>query len=211
MDSYFSVHQTRFIESWAFLHKLQWSDKKVLDVGGIGPIAQYACIKFGAIVSETKDDLRGSLDLQDNSFDIILCTETIEHIKDVDSTTLIDLEAFNFSGVLNMLRELNRIGRNGCKVFITTPNASSFITLYKWVKREPLLMDPNHVREFTVRDLEQKCRSANLILISIKTINTWGTNFGSELHLLQSLLEKDGYDLSDRGDNIFGLFEVPNS
>jgi hypothetical protein len=208
MDSYFFVHRRRFISSWGAISGISWKGARVLDVGGVGPLAAFARDCFGAAAFESKDDLRGHVQFNNDEFDVILCTETIEHIKDIDSPDIVDLEAFNYSGVANMLREFVRIGKNGCKVFVTTPNASSFITLHKWLNRELLLMDPKHVREFTIRDLALQCEGAGLTTLWIQAADTWEEHFGEAVQKAQTLLRGAGYDMRDRGDNIFGLFEV---
>ena len=205
-DRYFEIHQARFVESWAFLSDLTWIERDVLDVGGIGPLADFASKQFRTRVAETKSDLRRALPIADNSFDIILCTETIEHIKDIDSSDIRDLEAFNFSGVTGMLSEFRRIGRPNSMLFITTPNASSLITLHKWISDEALFMDPQHVREYTVRDLDQVCRAANYIPVRLETKDTWATTFGRPVARLKETLANAGYSIQDRGDNILGLF-----
>lgn len=205
-DNYFSIHEARFVESWDFLSHLPWDGRDVLDIGGIGPLADFASTQLRARTSETKTDLRSALPFADSSFDIIFCTETIEHIKDIESDDIRDLEAFNFSGIMNMLSEFRRIGRQNSLIFITTPNSSSFVTLHKWISAEALFMDPQHVREFTVTDLKEKCEAAQLVPIRVETKDTWSRAFGLPLAQLKQTLIKAGYSMDGRGDNILGLF-----
>jgi SAM-dependent methyltransferase len=144
----------------------------VFDVGGVGPIAAYLG-QLGWSVFESKVDLRGQLPFENESFDLVLCLETIEHIKDLDSARIEDLEAFNYSGMRNLLRELGRVARPSAPIIVTTPNACSFHTLNKWLRGEVLLMDPGHVRELTPLELERIAAECGLEARSITLIDSW--------------------------------------
>ena len=146
--------------------------------------------------------------MPDSFADIVLCTEPIEHIKDINSDSIVDLEAFNWSGVNNMLADIARTSKYGAKVFITTPNSSSYISLSKWLKKQPLMMDPRHVREFTVSELEEKCSNAGLKKLAISTINTWSTFNDRQMSAYVKLLEDTNHNVEDRGDNILAIFTV---
>lgn len=205
---YFAVHQLRFQTSWHYLQSLGLPDRgRVLDVAGSGPLSDYLRLAFGWQVVVTQSDLRHPLPLGDAAFDLIVCTETIEHIKDVESSALSDLERFNYSGVLTMLRELaKRLAPEG-RLFITTPNANSYITLHKWLGGETLLLDPAHVREFTVADLSRVARESGLRCLQIQTKDCWPSNVGDQAAaaklLLAPLLAQSAIE---RGDNIFAVF-----
>jgi ubiquinone/menaquinone biosynthesis C-methylase UbiE len=55
------------------------------------------------------------LPFADNSFDLVVCCETIEHLPDVQSG----------------MREMYRVTRPGGKLFLTTPNYLNFMGLYE--------------------------------------------------------------------------------
>jgi hypothetical protein len=207
LGEYFTVHRDRFIKSWEFLNeKKAWHGGTVLDIGGIGPLSGYIRDCCTGIAVETKTDLREPLNIATGSCDLVICTETIEHIKDCESDQIEDLEWFNFSGVDYMLRELYRVCSESGRVFITTPNANSFITLHKWVHGESLYMDPAHVREFSVNDLREHVESSGFVVEELITLNTWGRTFGRAVEgvisALAHVLEDSGVQ---RGDNIFAL------
>lgn len=204
--SYFSDHRTRFIESWLFVEHLPWNGSCVIDIGGAGPISTYAHHVYNAQLLTTSHDLRFRSDIPDNTADIVLCTETIEHIKDVESSHISDLEAFNYSGVNNLLADIVRISKPNASIFITTPNSSSLISLTKWLAKQPLLMDSRHVREFTLEDLGDKCKKAGMKSEKIITKNTWSEYKGHQLETINKFVAGMGYGIDDRGDNILALF-----
>jgi SAM-dependent methyltransferase len=203
---YFRVHRERFFLSWSFIEGIDLRNKRVLEPG-VGPLGSYIRDSQGAEVFECNSDLREDLPFADQQFDFIICTEVIEHIKDRDSKNIADLESFNYSGVLKMLSEFRRILRQNGLLFITTPNTNSLITLMKWVYKATLLMDPGHVREFSLDDLVNRCSQTGLIPKKLETIDTWDNLLGKQVEPLRKLLEGSRIvDMTNRGQNIFALF-----
>lgn len=205
---YFRVHRKRFIQSWDFLNSAALaSTGMVLDVGGAGPLSLYLGEFCGWTSSWSTTDLRYSLELESANFDLVICTETIEHVKDVDSKEISDLELFNYSGITSMLEELKRVMKPDGLLFISTPNANSYITLSKWLNGELLLMDPNHVREFSVRDLLRVASNVGLEAKVITTLDCWDQQFGEDVVELAALLEPvTSAKVVERNDNIFAVF-----
>lgn len=205
---YFEIHRQRFLQSWDFLNALSLPPAgSVLDVGGIGPLSAYLDEAHGWTTYQTKTDLRYPIAAPSDAFDLVICTETIEHIKDVDSREISDLESFNYSGVVAMLGELRRAMKDAGRLFITTPNANSFITLEKWLDGELLLMDPLHVREFSVRDLSRIAMQIGLTPQIVKTVESWGSPRPWKVAALKKILaDIPDFDQSERGDNILALF-----
>lgn len=208
--SYFEVHRLRFLQTWDFVQRLPLPDTgRVLDVGGIGPIAAYLSEFKGWACAETRCDLRYPLSATSLSpgppppdqFDLVLCTETIEHIKDRESSDIADLEGFNYSGIRSLLQELRRVARPLGSVVISTPNSNSYITLQKWLSGELLLMDPAHVREFSMKDLLRVVAESALHLQNAVTIDSWDHQFGDSVKKLRSRLGGLDRDV-ERGDNL---------
>ncbi len=206
-DEYFRIHRNRFIQSWDFIRNKCNDVSQVLDIGGVGPLAAFLALTRGCVVTQTSTDLRFPLNLPSEHFDFIICTETIEHIKDVESSSVTDLDRFNYSGVQTMLQEIRRMCRPSGQVFISTPNANSYITLMKWLNGENLLFDPNHVREFSVKDLQRVCMAAGLTQAKLEVVDSWRHHFGDPLEMLRvhmnGLAQLSAYP---RGDNIMALF-----
>jgi SAM-dependent methyltransferase len=211
MHDYFGFHKQRFLHSVEFLHQFVAPESHVADLvqpgDGPGPLAEFFSIDKNSDLTLITTDLRERLDVADSSCDLVLCTETIEHIKDKESTEIADLERFNYSGVDNMLSEIARILRPEGMLFITTPNSSSFTNLYKWLMGELPYMDANHVREYTVDLLNETCGRNGFIPVEIELRNSWG-NVGNDLladfeQLLASFPVKR--DVS-RNENIYALY-----
>lgn len=204
--AYFAHHRQRFLQTWDAVTDLGLAPGHLLDVGGVGPIASYLA-RTGWRAEGTSAELRGPLPLPDSAFDLILCTEVIEHIKDLDSSALHDLEAFNYSGVKSMLRELRRALRPQGLLLITTPNAASWHMLAKWLYGELLLADPNHVREFTPFELVRVAGLCGLRPVRIKTIDSWSQGQVPMLELVASAMRADAsLPAVERGDNIVAIF-----
>ena len=206
-SDYFLHHRERFLQTWACLEDGFLSRVgTVLDVGGVGPVAEYLST-LGWQVAQSTQDLRGPLALQTGSFDLILCTETIEHIKDQDSDRITDLEKFNYSGVRNMLDELARAMCDDGHLLITTPNACSLHTLSKWLHGELLLMDPSHVREFTLAELERVAQGSSLVAVYSRVVNSWSADPLLDAEFIRKLTSlSPGFEAISHGDNIIAVF-----
>lgn len=137
----------------------------------MGQIAAYMASQ-GWQASETKVDLGRPLPLADDHFDLVLRLETIELIRDVDSDRIEDLEAFNSSGVQNMLREMRRVAKPSGKVVISTPNACSLPTRSKWLHGQVLLMDPAHARELTPAELQRVWKACGLEIFDMQAVDS---------------------------------------
>ncbi len=212
---YFRLHRQRFLQTWAFVVRQGLAPGgQVLDIGGIGPVAAYLQTTAPWQAFETKTDLREPLPLPSDDFDLVLCTETIEHIKDKESSAIGDLEAFNYSGALQLLSELARVVRpSGC-VVLTTPNANSYITLHKWLHGQLLLMDPAHVREYSPEDLVRVARMAGLRMLGLEVSDSWEAEFDPSLATLKDALEAlpalPALQTIARQDNILASFVKAN-
>jgi SAM-dependent methyltransferase len=208
LGGYFAHHRKRFSQTWDMIQSLPLpSHGTVFDVGGIGPLAAYLNSERGWQMNESKVDLRGPLPFDNAHFDLVICTETIEHIKDVDSLKITDLEVFNYSGIINMLCELRRVLSEKGFLIVTTPNANSMLTLDKWLYGEILLMDPQHIREFTVRDLSRVATLSGLCVHNICVVDSWEESLDqSAAEIRQCFLNHLSFTSVDRGDNILAVF-----
>jgi 2-polyprenyl-3-methyl-5-hydroxy-6-metoxy-1,4-benzoquinol methylase len=206
-DGYFEHHRKRFLQTWDLLAAQDLVARRgtVLDVAGVGPMAD-ALAQQGWQVHATTHDLRGPQRLPAGFCDLVLCTEIVEHIKDVDSDRITDLQAFNYSGVENMLRELAGVMRPAGSLVVTTPNAVSWHTLHKWLHGELPLFEPLHVREFTPALLGEVAARCGLAIASMQVIDSWPLASEIDFAACRSLVQQNPrYAQVPRGDNIVAV------
>lgn len=87
--------------------------------------------------------------LQDNTGDLVICTEVLEHVPDP--------RAF--------LRELIRVTKPGARLLITVPDSRSE-RLVAATAPEQYFQEPNHIRIFTADDFRQLAEEAGLVIES---------------------------------------------
>ncbi|MGH8678927.1 MAG: class I SAM-dependent methyltransferase [Burkholderiales bacterium] len=105
--------------------------RKVLDVGcGRNKFPGAIGIDFAQnSLADIMHDLnKFPFPIEENSFDVVLCRNVIEHIQDV----------------VGLMEEIHRIGRNSADVVITTPHFSS---LYSY-------QDPTHLRHLAFDSMD---------------------------------------------------------
>jgi ubiquinone/menaquinone biosynthesis C-methylase UbiE len=88
------------------------------------------------------------LPFADNSFDLVMCIETLEHIRDVQ------LE----------LSEIRRVLRPGGRLALTTPLASRWRVLFRGIEHP---FSP-HVRAFTRRSLRSTLEAMGFHIVSLE-------------------------------------------
>jgi SAM-dependent methyltransferase len=95
-----------------------------------------------------------SLPFRDAEFDLVLCSQVVEHLLDVDAG----------------LGELARVLRPNGALILTTDNAGNFVTraLYLGRLRRQAGFDFPH-RDFEVADLEERLRAAGLDIVNTET------------------------------------------
>lgn len=100
----------------------------------------------------------------DDTFDVIVCTEVLEHLA-IDP--------------MHMLAEMGRVCRQGGLVIMTTPNAASFDALtrviagrhpYSWAPYSGQSTD-RHNREYTITELERAVTAAGFDVVRSATIS----------------------------------------
>jgi SAM-dependent methyltransferase len=136
---------------------------------------------------------------EDGAFDVIVCTEVIEHLA-VDP--------------MHMLAEMNRVTRDGGLLIVTTPNAASFSALTKVMAgRHPYSWAPysgqstdRHNREYTITELERAVTAAGFDVANSATISA--TPFNLKQRLLAAWMSvpslirgKPGLDLERMRSN----------
>ena len=96
-----------------------------------------------------------AIQVADGSFDVIWCSEVLEHLFDPGFA----------------LREMNRVLARGGKMLVTVPHHGIFkdvlIALFKW--EEHFAPDNPHIRFFTRKSLARLAVSAGFVEIETKT------------------------------------------
>ena len=145
----------------------------------------------------------------DASYDVVVCSEIIEHLA-IDP--------------MHMLAEINRVARPGATLVLTTPNAASFSAVkrlladqhpYSWSPYNGTSTD-RHNREYTIKELERVVSAAGFSVETSETISR--VSFASKDRLLATwislpdiLRRKAGLDLDQLGDTsvVVGKKESP--
>lgn len=93
-------------------------------------------------------DLNDGLPFQSEIFDAVYAGEIIEHILDTD----------------RFLKDIHRVLKPKGTLVITTPNASAFINLYKWLKKDQFVHNDykvgqnGHVRYYSPKALVEQIK-----------------------------------------------------
>jgi len=213
-DDYYKVHLKRMEQSASFLNthlESLWMrcGKRPLNVLELaGPT------KFGMILSQCcpnirlrgthETELRGEWSgfLGDAKFDVLICMEIIEHLRDLESSSR---EVFESSGIRAMLSECaRRLCDRSSRLFISTPNGSSHRVLKNFLYRASPFMYNLHVREMSFLELCNNLSACGLCAHVEAYVNSWEPVEKSTQRALQAL-EAIGFDASRREDNLFVL------
>lgn len=207
VQPYREVHAKRFKTSLDYLisKSILKDNISILNLGGASVFKSMILERFNVTFSETTTDLRYDIP-DDNEYDLILCMEVIEHIKDKDTSDIGELGRFCGTGVKNLIKESRRLLKDGGFFFLTTPHLFCYKTLYNWlVKKKSLMTWDKHPRELPPQYINWLL-SKHFKEVSEKYFNCWGDHNlpeGFYNHMKDVLSE---YDLSNRTeDNVFFL------
>jgi glycosyltransferase involved in cell wall biosynthesis/SAM-dependent methyltransferase len=131
----------------------------------------------------------------DDYFDVALCCELIEHLRE---------------DPMHMLLELNRVLRWGGLVIVTTPNITSAFSVQEALAgRSPNLYNhysrksaaDRHAREYTPTDVRVALESAGFKVLKLFTENVWHETDEAFLEWL----DRTDVPRELRGDNIYAI------
>ncbi|HEY3638830.1 MAG TPA: hypothetical protein VGK90_11835 [Rhizomicrobium sp.] len=202
------AHYVRYCQT--FLAMLPYLDdapgRRVLETGGFCDIARFLETK-GFKCQRTKSDLRYSIDAEDNSVDILLSLEVIEHLKDKTETQFDEVVLFRGTGVSCYASEIERVLAPGGLVILTTPNPCSARALELLVEQKAPMVFRAHEREYTADELAE-------IFCKLEILHR--TTHHSFFHLSRNLQKKwedvfrnNNWDASGRGDDHFMVLRKP--
>jgi SAM-dependent methyltransferase len=207
-DDYDLIHALRFRETANAFGSYLEVAKSVLELGGHGRIGLFAEETFGVRYSSYEKELREPYDLPSEAFDVVLCLEVIEHMKDRPSleTDQHDISCWNYSGALNLLSESYRILKPGGVLLLTTPNATSVDAIKCILAGDhPFMFDP-HVRELAPQQVKAFAEHVGFTLEKFGTFFAWETCDPKLRQRISKMIAKLGFDSSHRGNDAYFAF-----
>jgi SAM-dependent methyltransferase len=183
----------------------------VVELGGMSRIAEFLRDRCGLAVNEYTKDLRDPFDLPDNTFDLLLMLEVLEHLNDHHSpgSSIGEIAMFTGSGVKRCLGEAFRVLQPGGCVVLTTPNAVAVDTVGRVLLNNHPFQYPPHVREYAPRDVMALAEGAGFTVEVFSTFFAWSADRGYSREVLLKTIGSLGYDTSNRGDDAYFILRRP--
>ena len=148
----------------------------------------------------SQGDLRNRWETENQSIDLIVCTELIEHVSDFPDGLN---DGFQKSGLKALLKECHRVLRPGGKLFLTTPNGASLFHIKKIFLGQSGWYYPLHIREYTVSEMIAELQEAGFEIERSQTIHCMTTDHQEDYTKIFEFMLRENYPTSERGDDIF--------
>jgi SAM-dependent methyltransferase len=174
-----------------------------LEMGGITIVTDLLMKRFFQFDwQNTHFDIRYTWDIPDESVDIIVSMEVLEHLSDLPDGIN---NGFYGTGMKAALRESYRVLKPGGILFVTTPNAASTFNLSKALAGVPAWFYLPHVREYTLEELQITLQETGFKIRRAQAVQCLTVDYKLDYtSLFQSLLNSlVGANVSDRGDDLF--------
>lgn len=204
-DPRWAPHVRRYCESWEALKEycdITSLGKFVVECGEANPFTRVLKENGVCVFATQNEDLRSSamsLPLcEPKSADVVLCMEVIEHLKDFDPRDM--WTGSSLSIVLNAC--MNTL-KPGGKLFLSTPNACSWITLFRWLKYQHPWQFRPHVMELAPEEVSDAIRHAGMIVEKMWTSDVW-CRHGMPDQIITSMMHAFNLNPNElRGDCLF--------
>lgn len=175
-----TFHEIRLKESIYWISDIMEKNcniEKVLFIGE-STVMDWCLNQLGIIPIEKIDvttfELRETFPMDHEKYDLVVCTEVLEHLKDRNDT---QRDIFNFSGALNLINESSRVLKRGGLFFLTTPNLSCAKAICRLILGKSPYFWIHHVREYTPAEVRYMLERANFKIEKINTIDTWANRW----------------------------------
>ncbi len=191
----------RMEQSLIYLSKVIKTNFDVLELGEKSIFTDLINHFFNAKICNTDFDLRMRYPYDDNSFDIIVSMEVVEHLSDIPYKYN---DGFYGSGIRKCFEECHRVLKTGGTMFLTTPNINSIYSLIKILEGKFPYNYPLHVREYNmVMITELLTISGFTIKESFCIQSFWAEQILNPLaNKVYRLLKQNGFSVENRGDTL---------
>ena len=206
----YSGHFYRYLNTFGLLTRQleELRGKVVVETGGASPLSVFLSQSNQCFVTEA--DLRSSFDVGTDFADLVISLEVIEHLKDQPETEFSDVVLFKESGIRSYAAEVQRIGKAGADIILTTPNPCSYKAIANAVGHSPAYVFRQHVREYSKTELLRIFDRLTPVyyqsLFNFFMMKEVGLRADWEKSFSQM-----GWSTEDRGDDHFFHFKNPES
>jgi len=158
---------------------------KVLALGTDGQFESQLKDKFPNLHIDISDwDLRFPFPVPPEDFDFCLALEVIEHLKDRDDHSQ-DIATHYFTGLMSFLLQAHKALKPGGLLILTTPNSSSWDTVFRTLGGKSNFMYWPHVRELAPLEISYFLNQTGFQVNEIESFSPYATDFvASRLHLV---------------------------
>lgn len=174
-----------------------------VEMGGMTIVTDLLAQTFPQVNwQNTSGDVRYTWDNPNDSADLIVSMEVLEHLTDLPDGIN---NGFYATGLKAALRESLRVLKAGGILFITTPNAASTFNLNKALAGIPAWFYPPHVREYTLAELKAFLEEIGFKIQRAQAVQCLTVDYKLDYtSLFQTMLGSlVSANINDRGDDLF--------
>ena len=198
---YINTHKKRFKASIQYLvaNEILKDGMRVLNIGACDYWREIFCsVKQDIDYTEFTGDIR--LPVDSNNYDLVLCMEVIEHLKDLESPVgSPEFDEFNGSGIKGMLKNCKELLTPGGHLFISTPNTHCYRTMFNWVMGNDLFTYSPHPRELSWAYMKGVIKR-HFDIVHTECFSNWNCHNTPEpfMKAMEKWLLERGFSIQDR-------------
>ena len=197
-------HRYRLYLTLEWLRPLITSEERelnVLEMGGESVVTDLLHQYFPQVRwHNTEGDMRSRWKMDDQSVDLVVCSEVLEHLSDLPEGIQ---DAFRKTGLRLVLKEIYRVLKTGGFLFVTTPNVASVLQLRSILAGYTPWHFELHVREYTTHDLWAELTNAGFTIERYRTVHCLSIDKKIDYTPIFKMLLDYHFITTDRGDDIF--------